>query len=47
MASFALLSIDEPTGRLLNLVVRLGSSQSILEIGASGGYSGIWLAPPA
>jgi caffeoyl-CoA O-methyltransferase len=37
-------SIDEPTGRFLNLLIRLGGFRRILEIGASGGYSGIWLA---
>ena len=38
------ISVSPDLGRLLTLLVRTSGSQSILEIGALGGYSGICLA---
>jgi predicted O-methyltransferase YrrM len=43
----ALLAVGPETGRLLNIVVRSLRAPTILEIGTSFGYSGIWLAEAA
>jgi len=37
------ISISPETGKLLYLLVKIASAKNILEIGALGGYSGIWL----
>jgi predicted O-methyltransferase YrrM len=38
-----LLAVSEEDGRFLRLMVATRGAQSILEIGAASGYSGIWL----
>ncbi len=42
-----LLSVGRNVGRLLNLLVKESRSHSILDVGASFGYSAIWLAEAA
>lgn len=42
-----LLPVGPETGRLINLIARSLESPTILEIGASYGYSAIWLAEAA
>lgn len=37
-------NISPETGAFLNLLVRIKSFKTVLEIGSSNGYSGIWLA---
>ena len=37
-------NIPRTTGILLNMFVKMMGAQSVLEIGTSNGYSGIWLA---
>lgn len=37
-------NIPRKTGVLLNMFVKMMNAQSVLEIGTSNGYSGIWLA---
>lgn len=39
-----MLNLDPETARMLALLVRLGRRTRLLEIGASNGYSTIWLA---
>jgi predicted O-methyltransferase YrrM len=38
------IAVSAPQGKLLNLLARAMGAQRILEIGALGGYSAIWLA---
>jgi len=42
-----MLAVGEEAGKLLNLLVKLSGSRSILEIGTSVGYSTLWLAEAA
>ena len=42
-----LLAVGPQTGRLMNILVRSLKAPSILELGTSYGYSGIWLAEAA
>jgi predicted O-methyltransferase YrrM len=42
-----LLAVGPDTGRLINLIARSLDAPTILEIGTSYGYSGIWLAEAA
>jgi predicted O-methyltransferase YrrM len=42
-----LLAVGPDTGRLLNILARSFEAPTILEIGTSYGYSGIWLAEAA
>ena len=42
-----LLPVGRATGTLMNLVVKEGQARRILEVGASYGYSTIWLAEAA
>lgn len=42
-----LLAVGPETGRLINIVARSMAAPTILEIGTSYGYSGIWLAEAA
>lgn len=42
-----LLAVGPDTGRLLNIIVKSLQAPTILEIGTSFGYSGIWLAEAA
>jgi predicted O-methyltransferase YrrM len=42
-----LLPVGPDTGRLINIIARSYSAPTILEIGTSYGYSGIWLAEAA
>ena len=37
-------NVPRKTGVLLNMFVKMMNAQSVLEIGTSNGYSGIWLA---
>ncbi|MFA6305117.1 MAG: class I SAM-dependent methyltransferase [Candidatus Gracilibacteria bacterium] len=37
-------NIHEETGKFLNLLIRTQKYKTVLEIGTSNGYSGIWLA---
>jgi caffeoyl-CoA O-methyltransferase len=37
------ISVSPETGKLLYLLVKITNAKNILEIGALGGYSGIWL----
>ena len=37
-------NISRQSGILLNMFVRMNNSKSVLEIGTSNGYSGIWLS---
>ncbi len=43
----SLLAVGPDTGRLLNILARSLKAPTILEIGTSYGYSGIWLAEAA
>ncbi|WP_279326660.1 O-methyltransferase [Bacillus kexueae] len=38
------ISVSKETGKLLHLLVKLSKAERVLEIGALGGYSGIWMA---
>ncbi|WP_246056144.1 O-methyltransferase [Alteribacter natronophilus] len=38
------ISVPAETGKLLSLLVKLTEAKSVLEVGALGGYSSIWLA---
>ncbi|HUY75273.1 MAG TPA: O-methyltransferase [Ktedonobacterales bacterium] len=38
------IQISPSQGRLLQMLVRMAGARNVLEIGALGGYSGIWLA---
>ncbi|MHB8284616.1 MAG: O-methyltransferase [Caulobacteraceae bacterium] len=42
-----LLAVGPETGRLINIIARSLNAPTILEIGTSFGYSGIWLAEAA
>ncbi len=42
-----LISIGRNTGQLLNIVIKVGKAQNILEIGTSYGHSTVWLAEAA
>ncbi len=42
-----LLAVGPETGRLINIIARSYAAPTILEIGTSFGYSGIWLAEAA
>src|SRR5882672_9870263 len=42
-----LLAVGPDTGRLINILARSLKSPTILELGTSYGYSGIWLAEAA
>ena len=42
-----LLAVGPETGRLINIIARSLAAPSILEIGTSYGYSGLWLADAA
>ena len=42
-----LLPVGAPAGQFLNLLIKSSHSQCIVEVGASYGYSTIWLAEPA
>ncbi len=42
-----LLPVGAQTGALINLLIRQSHARSILEIGTSYGYSGIWMAEAA
>lgn len=43
----ALLAVGPDTGRLINILARSLKAPTILELGTSYGYSGIWLAEAA
>ena len=43
----SLLAVGPETGRLINILARSLSAPTILELGTSFGYSGIWLAEAA
>src|SRR5712664_1645598 len=43
----ALLAVGPDTGRLINILARSLDAPTILELGTSYGYSGIWLAEAA
>ena len=36
-------NIPKPTGNFLNMLLKMNSSKSVLEIGTSNGYSGLWI----
>ena len=38
------MSVSPATGKLLSMLVAISGAKNVLEIGALGGYSGIWLA---
>ena len=47
VASKLMLDVGSEVGLLLNLLVRLNGSRRIIEVGASVGYSTLWLAEAA